>query len=72
LNFKNASAGSVLDPVAATAPDSFMPFVVTQKTLGVETDIEFTYTTTDTPTSGTIQHFAHYIPLSADGNLTAL
>lgn len=72
LSFKNASAGAVLDPVAATAPDVFMPFVIVQKTAGVTTNIEFVFTTTDNPTSGVIQHFVGYVPLSSDGNLTAL
>lgn len=47
----------------------FSPFVAVKKTAAV-TDIEFTYTTTDTPTTGTIQFFASYVPISADGKLT--
>lgn len=68
----NASAGRVTDPVAANAPGLFMPFVVTQKTGAVETDIQFTYTTTNTPTSGVIQHTVCWTPLSDDGAVTAL
>jgi hypothetical protein len=69
LSTKGAAAGGVLDPIAATAPDVFMPFIVTQKTGGVNTDIEFTYTTTNTPTSGVIVHNLMWLPLSDDGNI---
>lgn len=48
----------------------FSPFVAVQKTGGIRTDIEFTYTTSDTPTSGVIQFFASYIPLSVGASLT--
>lgn len=72
LTLKSSAAGAVLDPVAATAPDSFMPFVLTQKAGGINSDIEFTYTTTNTPTSGVLTHFVEWRPLSADGNLVAL
>ena len=50
----------------------FSPFVAIQKTGGVETDIEFTYTTTDTPTSGAITFYVSYIPLTAGSRITAL
>jgi hypothetical protein len=72
LTLKSSAAGAVLDPVAATAPDVFMPFVLTQKTGGIETDIEFTYSTTNTPTSGALTHFMEYEILSADGAITPL
>lgn len=72
LIFDNASAAKVRDPVAATAPDVFMPFIVIQKTAAVETDIEFVYSTTNTPTSGVIQHNLQWLPLSDDGNVTVL
>lgn len=72
LVLSTAAAGAVTDPVAATAPDVFMPFVLTQKTGGINSDVEFTYTTTNTPTSGVIQHFIEWRPMSADGNLVAL
>jgi len=68
----NASAGRVTDPVAATAPDVFMPFLVTQKTASVLTTINFVYSTTDTPTSGVIRHNVDWLPVSDDGNLVAL
>lgn len=72
LALSSSAAGAVQDPVAATAPDSFMPFIIVQKAAGVQTDIEFTYTTTDTPTSGAITFVARYLPLSLDGALRAV
>lgn len=72
LTGDNASAAKVIDPVAATAPDVFMPFLVEQKTGGINTDIEFVYTTTNTPTSGVIVHTVLWEPISSDGNVTVL
>lgn len=68
----SSAAGAVTDPVAATAPDCFMPFIVTQKTAAVQTDIEYTYTTTNAPATGAIQFFAYYIPLSEGSGVVAL
>lgn len=47
----------------------FSPFVLVKKP-AANTDVEFVYTTTNTPTSGVIQFFMRWIPLSADGNVT--
>ena len=69
LTGDNSSAAKVVDPVAATAPDVFMPFAVVQKTGGVQTDIEFRYTTTNTPASGRIRFYIEYIPLTADSRI---
>ncbi|MBU6501170.1 MAG: hypothetical protein KGJ89_05385 [Patescibacteria group bacterium] len=46
----------------------FSPFVIVKKPAAT-TQIEFVYSTTDTPTSGAIQFFVAYYPLSADGDL---
>lgn len=72
LTADNSSAGKVRDPVAATAPDAFMPFVAVQKVGGVETDIEFVYSTTETPTSGVIKFYADWLPLTETSRLVAL
>lgn len=48
----------------------FSPFVAVQKTAGVTTDIEFVYTTSDTPTSGAIQFFCQYLPIGQGSKLT--
>lgn len=71
LTFINASQERVQDPPAASA-NSFTPFILLQKTGGVATQVEFVYTTTNTPTSGAIQFFLSWVPLSADGNITAV
>lgn len=71
LSGTNNTAGAVVDPVAATAPDVFMPFIVVQKVGGVKTDIEFTYTTTNTPTSGTLDFYVGWVPLSEGSYITA-
>lgn len=47
----------------------FSPFVVVQKS-GATTDIEFVYTTTDTPTSGVISFFVQYLPIGQGSKLT--
>lgn len=49
----------------------FSPFVLTAKN-GTTTNIEFTYTTSDTPTSGAITFYLGWVPLSADGAVTPL
>lgn len=72
LTLKSAAAGAVLDAVGASTTEPFMPFIVTQKTGNVETDIEFTYTTTNTPTSGALTHYIEYEPLSDDASITVL
>lgn len=68
----NASAGVVKDPVAATAPGMFMPFIVVQKTGGVTTNIEYVYSTTNTPTTGAFKAYIQYRPLSDNGAITAV
>lgn len=46
----------------------FSPFVIVKKP-SANTDIEFVYSTTDTPTSGVIQFFLVWLPLSADADI---
>jgi|SRR5665213_2124451 len=50
----------------------FSPFLVQQKTAGVATNIEFVYTTTDTPTSGVIQFYLGWIPLTSTSSVASL
>lgn len=71
VTLADSVAGRVMDPVAATAPDVFMPFLIIGK-VGVTTNIEFVYTTTNTPTSGVIRHNLCWEPISNDGNVTVL
>lgn len=72
LTGDNSSAAKVRDPVAATAPAVLMPFIMVQKTAAVQTDIEFRYTTTNTPATGAIQFFLEYRPISGDGSAVAV
>jgi hypothetical protein len=72
LKADSAAAAKVIDPVAATAPAIHMPFEVVQKTGGINTDIEFVYTTTNTPTSGALIHYVEWQPLSDGATLVAL
>lgn len=64
------AAGRVNEPTTLETT-YFSPFVATKKTAAA-TNIEFTYTTTDTPTSGVIQFFAVWMPVSQDGAIALL
>ena len=68
----DSSSTGLFEEIATANLDYYQQFRVGQKTGGIETDIEYCYTTSDTPTSGAIQFFCVYVPLSIDGNLTAL
>lgn len=70
LVYNNNSAGRVTEPTTVETT-YFSPFVITQKTAAA-TNIEFVYTTSDTPTSGVLQHFIRYLPLSVDANVVVL
>ncbi len=50
----------------------FSPFVAVQKTAGVATNIEFVYTTSDTPTSGVITFYCGWVPLSSGARVAPL
>lgn len=67
---KTNAAGAILEP---TTLETLIPspFMLVKKT-GATTNIEYVYTTTNTPTSGVIQFFVQYQPLSADGALAAI
>lgn len=64
------AAGRVNEATAVNL-DNFSPAIVTKK-LAALTQVEFVYTTTNTPTSGVIQFFAKWQAKSADGNLVAV
>lgn len=49
----------------------FSPFVAVKKGTAA-TNIEFVYSTTDAPTSGVIDFWVRWLPLSADANIVAL
>lgn len=64
------AAGRVSEPTTLET-SYFSPFVLMKKT-GALTQIEYHYATTDTPTSGAMQHFVRWLPLSQDANLVAV
>lgn len=65
LTLLDNAAGRVSEPTTLETT-FFSPFVVMKKT-GALTQIEYSYATTDAPTSGVIQHFVRWLPVSADG-----
>lgn len=66
----NNSAGRVSEPTTLETP-YFSPFIIMKKTAAV-TDIEFVYTTTQTPTTGALSFFVRWLPISADAAVTAI
>lgn len=70
LTLLDNAAGRVSEPTTLETT-YFSPFVAMKKT-GALTQIEYSYATTDTPTSGVIQHFLRFLPLSVDANVTAV
>lgn len=66
----NNSAGRVSEPTTLET-SYFSPFVAMKKT-AANTDVEFVYSTTNTPTSGAITHYIEYEALSDDGLVAPL
>ncbi len=48
------------------------PCLLTAKTGTATTQVEYVYATTDNPTTGAMQFFIRWLPVSADGNVTAV
>lgn len=71
LTLISAAAGAISEPAAAEAT-YFSPFIITQKTGGIATNIEFVYTTTDTPTSGVIKFYLQWLSLATGSSVTPL
>lgn len=67
---QNNNVGAIVEPTAAQGVVQ-SEFVAQKKTAAV-TEIDWTYTTTNTPTSGVIQFFCEWQGLSADAAVTAL
>jgi hypothetical protein len=70
LTLLTSAQERVSEPTTLETP-YFSPFVVIAKN-AVTTNIEFTYTTTNTPTSGVIDFYLRWLPLSSTANVTAL
>lgn len=64
---KDVAAGYFEESTPAGQP-SFTPFIIGKKT-GATTTVDFTYTTTNTPSSGAILWHALWLPLTSNGNL---
>jgi phage baseplate assembly protein gpV len=65
-----SAARAVLEPTTVQT-QIFTPTVLVQKN-GIETDIEYRFTSSTNPTTGAMTFFCGYIPLSPDGNLSVL
>lgn len=69
LTLLDNAAGRVSEPTTLETR-YFTPFTVMKKT-GANTDIEYQYATTDAPTSGVLQHFLLWLPVSSDAAVVA-
>lgn len=65
------NANGVVSEPTTLETTYFSPFVLVKKTAAV-TQIEYRYSTTDNPTTGTIQFFVKWLPISVDGDLSAV
>lgn len=63
----NNSAGRINEPTTLET-SFFSPFSFVKKT-AANTDIEYVYTTTQTPTTGVLVHHIRWLPLTADSNV---
>lgn len=70
LKYVTSDVGSLLEPAVADEK-SFSPAIIQQITAGVQTDIEYVYTTAGAETTGSMQFFAGWLPLSENGRLQA-
>ena len=64
------AAGRVSEPTTLETL-YFSPFVLTAKT-GALTQVEYVYTTSDTPTTGAMNFYLQWLPVSSDGRVTPL
>jgi hypothetical protein len=71
LTLLDNTNGVISEPTTLET-DYFSPFVMVKKTGALNTDIEYNYTTSDTPTHGAIQFFVGFVPLSAEANIAAV
>ncbi len=71
LTLLSASQERVSEPTTLETV-YFSPFVVLQKTGNVATNVEFVYTTSDTPTTGVIKFYIQWFPLSSGATVQPL
>lgn len=70
LTALTSAAGRVSEPAAAEG-QYFSPFLAVKKS-GATTQIEYVYTTSDTPTTGAILFSIQWLPVSSDGAITTV
>jgi len=69
--FKSAAAGAVFQPATA-GMNPFSGSIIVQKTGSIATNIEYRFTSSTNPTSGAMDFYCGFVPLSSDGNIAAL
>ena len=69
-NVKNAATALITEPTTLETLD-FSPFTLIAKNTATS-EIDYTYSTTDTPTTGAIQFFLEWQPQSASAGVVAL
>lgn len=65
----DSAAGAVQEANTVNQP-TFQEFIITPKTGAVNTEIEYRYSTTDAPTSGAIQFFMDWSPMTDGASVT--
>jgi hypothetical protein len=66
-----AAAGIIVEPGAAEAT-YYSPFIMIQKTGAVQTEIDFTYTTANSPATGAMTFFLEWMALSSGSGISLL
>jgi hypothetical protein len=69
LSIASTATGGIGDPDVQNTP--FLCEFIAVKKSSATTQIEYVYTTTNTPTSGAIKFYCKYLPLSDDGAVVA-
>lgn len=70
-SYKSSAAGAVLQPATAGI-NPFSGSIIVQKTGSIQTDIEYRFTSSTNPTTGAMKFYCGFVPLSDDGNITAV
>jgi hypothetical protein len=71
LTLIDNAAGVISEPTTKETT-FFSPFVAVQKTGSITTDIEYVYTTSDSPTTGEIKFNVRWLPLTSNANVVAI
>jgi hypothetical protein len=68
---KSAAVGFILEPTTLET-HNFSPVIIGTKTTLTTSTIEYHYATTDTPTTGAMQFFLKWLPVSSDASIVSL